>query len=228
VWWYVSAVNSKFGQDESDHGTGFLQAFDTIPQWTYTFFAPSNAAFKNTGEYFTTFAATPKGKWWLGNLIQHHYVPNSLLKSSAFNSSYTRIQTGSFLYIGTQIVASQLMLNNVSTVTSADIPVTSVSIPGLVDLESATEFCRDLCMSSITFWIRQHRYLNRMWRRLARDLLLEAVRIHCCHIARWAILNEILIISEMPSFTIDITCNVFSWCYEAKDNLCRSSLICSI
>lgn len=211
--------DSKFGQDESDHGTGFLQAFDTIPQWTYTFFAPSNAAFKNTGEYFTTFATTPKGKWWLGNLIQHHYVPNSRLKSSAFNSSYTRIQTGSFLYIGTQNVGSQLILNNVSTVTSADIPATSVSIPGLVGLESATDFCRDLCMSSTIFWIRQHRYLNRMWRRLARDLSLGAVRIHCCHIARWAILNEIRIIPEMSCFTMGITFNVFSWCYEAKKYL---------
>ncbi|KAH8807801.1 FAS1 domain-containing protein [Xylogone sp. PMI_703] len=104
---------------------GFLQAFDTAPQWTYTFLAPSNTAFNNTGTYYSTFAATPKGKWWLGNLIQHHYIPNSALKSSAFNTSYTRIQTGSFLYIGTQVVGGQLMLNNVSTVTSADLPTTS-------------------------------------------------------------------------------------------------------
>lgn len=109
--------------------TGFLQAFDAAPQWSYTFFAPSNTAFNNTGEYFNTFAATPKGKWWLGNLIQHHYIPNSQLKYSAFTTSYTRIQTGSFLYIGTQLVAGQLILNNVSTVTTADLPTTSVRYP---------------------------------------------------------------------------------------------------
>jgi uncharacterized surface protein with fasciclin (FAS1) repeats len=106
-----------------------LQAFDTAPTWSYTFFAPSNTAFNNTGEYFSTFVATPKGKWWLGNLIQHHYVPNSQLKTSAFTTSYTRIQTGSFLFVGTQVVNGQLMLNNVSTVTSPNLPVTSVSIP---------------------------------------------------------------------------------------------------
>lgn len=110
-----------------DKFAGFLQAFDTVATWSYTFFAPSNAAFNSTGEYFSTYAATPKGKWWLGNLVQHHYVPNSQLKTTSFNRSYTRIQTGSFLYIGTQIVDGQLVLNNVSTVTSANLPVTSVS-----------------------------------------------------------------------------------------------------
>ncbi|KAH6683948.1 FAS1 domain-containing protein [Halenospora varia] len=104
---------------------GFLQAFDTAATWSYTFFAPSNAAFNNTGAYFSTYAATSKGKRWLGNLIQHHYVPNSQLKTSSFNTSYTRIQTGSFLYVGTQIIEGQLMLNKVSTVTSGDLPVTS-------------------------------------------------------------------------------------------------------
>jgi hypothetical protein len=111
----------------ADNLTGFLQAFDTASTWSYTFFAPSNTAFNNTGEYYSTFVATPKGKWWLGNLIQHHYVPNSQLKTSAFTTSYTRIQTGSFLFVGTQVVNGQLMLNNVSTVTTGDIPVTSVS-----------------------------------------------------------------------------------------------------
>jgi uncharacterized surface protein with fasciclin (FAS1) repeats len=107
--------------------SGFSQAFHTIPTWSFTFFAPSNTAFNNTGAYFASYAATPKGKWWLGNLIQHHYVPNTQLKSSAFNNGYTRIQTGTFLYVGTQVVDGQLMLNNVSAVTSADLPVTSVS-----------------------------------------------------------------------------------------------------
>lgn len=108
--------------------SGFLQAFDTTPSWTYTFFAPSDTAFNNTGAYYSTFAATPKGKWWLGNLIQHHYVPNSQLKTTTFNSTFTRIQTGSFLYVGTQIVDGSLVLNKVSTVTSANLPVTSVRI----------------------------------------------------------------------------------------------------
>jgi hypothetical protein len=177
----------KLDQDKFNHGAGFSQAFDTTPQWTYTFLAPSNTAFNSTGEYFNTFVATPKGKWWLGNLIQHHYIPNSRLKSSAFNSSYTRIQTGSFLYIGTQVVERQLMLNNVSVVTTADIPVTNVSFSMVVNLESLVDLSRDWCISSIGFWILQHRFLNRTWRRQARALLLEVVRIHCCHTVKYAI-----------------------------------------
>lgn len=128
----------------SNRVIGFLQAFDTAPQWSYTFFAPSNTAFNNTGEYFNTFVTTPKGKWWLGNLIQHHYVPNSQLRSTAFTASYTRIQTGSFLYIGTQVIGGQLILNNVSSVTTADLPVTSVSVLDGYGVSSADGF-RGLC-----------------------------------------------------------------------------------
>ncbi|KAL0779242.1 hypothetical protein CaCOL14_003726 [Colletotrichum acutatum] len=91
-----------------DGSAGFTEAFDTVPTWDYTFFAPSNAAFeKHTGQYFNTFTPTPKGKWWLGNLVQHHYVPNSQLLTSVFNETATRIQTGSYLYIGTQVKDGQ-------------------------------------------------------------------------------------------------------------------------
>jgi hypothetical protein len=38
---------------------GFLQAFDTTPTWTFTFFAPNNDAFESTGLYFDTFQQTP-------------------------------------------------------------------------------------------------------------------------------------------------------------------------
>lgn len=39
---------------------GFLEAFNTTPNWSYTFFAPNNDAFEShTGEYFNTFKATP-------------------------------------------------------------------------------------------------------------------------------------------------------------------------
>ncbi|KAL6886750.1 FAS1 domain-containing protein [Trichoderma evansii] len=104
---------------------GFTEAFDAAPSWSYTFFAPSNTAFKNTGAYYSTFAATPKGKWWLGNLLQHHYVPNSKLMVENFNSTYTRFQTGTFLFVGAQIVDGTLILNRVSSVTEADIPTTN-------------------------------------------------------------------------------------------------------
>jgi hypothetical protein len=143
MWWSVYLrTTDLFARLErarwanADTGTGFLQAFDTAPTWSYTFFAPSNTAFNNTGEYYSTFVATPKGKWWLGNLIQHHYVPNSQLKTSAFTTSYTRIQTGSFLFVGTQVVDGQLILNNVSTVTTGNIPVTSVSKPPPLEISS--------------------------------------------------------------------------------------------
>jgi uncharacterized surface protein with fasciclin (FAS1) repeats len=108
---------------------GFVQALNTSATWQYTFFAPSNAAFNNTGQYFETYVKTPKGKWWLGNLIQHHYIPNTLLNISKFSTENTRIQTGTFLYIGTQIVDGILMLNNVSAVTEGDLPVTNVGTP---------------------------------------------------------------------------------------------------
>lgn len=106
---------------------GFAQAFNTPTKWNFTFFAPSDAAFENTGQYFSTFAATPKGRWWLGNLLQHHYVPNTALQLSSFNSTPLRFQTGSFLYVGAHIENGQLRLNNASTVTEAGIQVTNVS-----------------------------------------------------------------------------------------------------
>ncbi|KXH48045.1 hypothetical protein CSIM01_11004 [Colletotrichum simmondsii] len=105
---------------------GFTEAFDTVPTWDFTFFAPSNAAFeKHTGQYFNTFLPTPKGKWWLGNLVQHHYVPNSQLLTSIFNETATRIQTGSYLYVGTQVKDGQVWLNDVAAVTEGDLRVTN-------------------------------------------------------------------------------------------------------
>lgn len=90
---------------------GFAQAFDTDPDWKFTFFAPNNDAFERyTGAYFDTFETAPyvrsespqlklallmqhrKGKWWLGNTILHHYVPNSELTSTSFNATLRRFQ----------------------------------------------------------------------------------------------------------------------------------------
>ncbi|KAI6087340.1 FAS1 domain-containing protein [Hypoxylon rubiginosum] len=104
---------------------GFAQAFDTVPTWNFTFFAPSDTAFNQTGEYFNTFAETPKGKWWLGNLIQHHYIPNSQLSVSSFSTNFTRVQTGTFLYIGAQVIDGKLVLNRAATVVESDVPVTN-------------------------------------------------------------------------------------------------------
>ncbi|GAC75876.1 actin-related protein Arp2/3 complex, subunit ARPC4 [Moesziomyces antarcticus T-34] len=56
---------------------GFEKAFQTEPTWAFTFFAPSNDAFENLGEYYRSFLATPRGKWWFGNQIMSHYVPNT-------------------------------------------------------------------------------------------------------------------------------------------------------
>ncbi|KAL3463719.1 FAS1 domain-containing protein [Aspergillus heterothallicus] len=104
---------------------GFAEAFDTNPTWKFTFFAPNDEAFKNTGRYFNTFEATPKGKWWLGNTIIHHYVPNSLLTTSSFNETYQRFQTGTYLFVGAQKQDSDLILNQVARVVESDIPVTN-------------------------------------------------------------------------------------------------------
>ena len=134
---------SKNGR--SWQGQGFVEAFDTPPQWQYTAFLPSNEAFNNTGAYYSTYAKTLKGKHWLGNVLQvrwkgsqhlfdiiswhekHHYIPNSQLKLSTFNSTLSRIQTASFLYVSTQNVGGTLTLNNAAKVTTGDLPVTSVS-----------------------------------------------------------------------------------------------------
>ncbi|KAJ5933622.1 hypothetical protein N7454_005951 [Penicillium verhagenii] len=37
---------------------GFVEAFDAAPTWSFTFLAPSNEAFENTGAYYSSFAAT--------------------------------------------------------------------------------------------------------------------------------------------------------------------------
>lgn len=42
----------------SDSNLGFAKAFNTTPTWNFTFFAPSNEAFNNTGAYFETYANT--------------------------------------------------------------------------------------------------------------------------------------------------------------------------
>ncbi|EEU34961.1 uncharacterized protein NECHADRAFT_78540 [Fusarium vanettenii 77-13-4] len=104
---------------------GFVQALNTSATWQYTFFAPSNKAFNNTGEYFETFAKTAKGKWWLGNLIQHHYVPNAKLKTSDFNSTTIRLQTSTYLYVSAKTVGEDLLLNSAATVTEGNLPVTN-------------------------------------------------------------------------------------------------------
>ncbi|KAF6830660.1 beta-ig-h3 fasciclin [Colletotrichum musicola] len=104
---------------------GFIEAFNTTPTWDFTFFAPSDDAFlKHTGQYFNTFTPAPKAKWWLGNLVQHHYVPNTQLNTTVFNETATRIQMGSYLYVGTQVKDGVLWLNDVATITEGNLRVT--------------------------------------------------------------------------------------------------------
>ncbi|SNX85119.1 uncharacterized protein MEPE_03828 [Melanopsichium pennsylvanicum] len=107
-----------------DGSAGFVQAFQTEPTWDFTFFAPSNDAFENLGEYYRTFLATPRGKWWFGNQMMHHYVPNTALNSTAFNATETRIQTATYQYIGAKLSAGKLVLNGVATVTNPDNNIT--------------------------------------------------------------------------------------------------------
>ncbi|KAG7120536.1 Periostin like protein [Verticillium longisporum] len=112
---------------------GFTTAFDTVSGWDFTFFAPSNEAFNNTGQYLETYAATAKGKWWLGNLLQHHYIPNTKVASSIFNTTKTRLQTGTYLFIGTQVVDGTLTLNGVSKVTESDLAVERKGVVHIID-----------------------------------------------------------------------------------------------
>ncbi|CAI7564062.1 unnamed protein product [Penicillium pancosmium] len=144
---------------------GFARAFDTAPTWSFTFFAPSNEAFEHTGAYFSSFATTPKGKWWIGNLINHHYVPNSKLTTSNFNTHLSRLQTASYLYINTFVHGSgEIKINNVATATGPDNLVTSTpsenisrSLKGVIHIidrildPSAQVFESDLPKVSQTF-----------------------------------------------------------------------------
>lgn len=46
--------------EKIDELGGFAQAFDTDPDWKFTFFAPNNNAFEvYTGAYFDSFEPTP-------------------------------------------------------------------------------------------------------------------------------------------------------------------------
>jgi uncharacterized surface protein with fasciclin (FAS1) repeats len=106
---------------------GFEKAFQTEPTWAFTFFAPSNDAFENLGEYYRSFLATPRGKWWFGNQIMSHYVPNTELKSTSFNATETRIQTSTYQYIGVKTSGGSIVLNDVAKVTGPDNNITRVS-----------------------------------------------------------------------------------------------------
>ena len=69
-----------------------------------------------------------KGKWWRGNLLQHHYVPNTAIGSTAINSTLVRFQTGTYMYVSVQKdTAGDILLNKVAKVTEANIEVTNVS-----------------------------------------------------------------------------------------------------
>lgn len=159
-----------------------MQALNTTPGWQFTFFAPSNTAFNNTGQYFETYAKTAKGKWWLGNLIQHHYVPNTQLGLSKFSTESTRIQTGSFLYVGTQLSDDTLMLNNVSAVTEGDIEVTNVGAFYAV-IEQLLTLPRAWFILLTTFSTLQLKFSNQIYPRRTKTLLQEAVQTPICHTA---------------------------------------------
>ena len=105
---------------------GFSQAFDTPPTWSFTFFAPSDAAFgQHTGSYFATNYGTAKGKHWFGNILQHHYIPNSKLPLSTFNGTVQRLQMGSYLYASVQEEEGSVVLNSQSHVVEGDLQVTN-------------------------------------------------------------------------------------------------------
>ncbi|KAI0156899.1 FAS1 domain-containing protein [Xylariaceae sp. FL1272] len=112
---------------------GFKEAFSTPATWNWTFFAPSNTAFEKLGQYFNTYAATAKGKWWLGNLLVHHYVPNTALSSTSFNSTLLRFQTGSYLYVSAQVVGDEIVLNKAATITERDITGVTNGVVHIVD-----------------------------------------------------------------------------------------------
>ncbi|PWY85534.1 FAS1 domain-containing protein [Aspergillus eucalypticola CBS 122712] len=140
--------------EKIDELGGFAQALDTDPDWKFTFFAPNNDAFeKYTGAYFDSFEPTPKGKWWLGNTIIHHYVPNSEFTSAIFNETLQRFQTATYLFVSSQVQDETVILNQVARVVESDIPVTS-GVMHIIDRildPSAQIFEPDLPRMSQTF-----------------------------------------------------------------------------
>ncbi|KAL4887824.1 hypothetical protein BDV59DRAFT_196962 [Aspergillus ambiguus] len=96
--------------EKIDHLGGFSQAFYTDPTWKFTFSAPNNDAFERyTRAYFGTFETTPKGRWWLGNTLLHHYVPMSSHRPAA-----------TYLFVGSQVENGTVVLNQVGLVHTID------------------------------------------------------------------------------------------------------------
>ncbi|OJJ95615.1 hypothetical protein ASPACDRAFT_47505 [Aspergillus aculeatus ATCC 16872] len=174
--------------DELQTIGGFPMAFDTEPSWSFTFFAPNNDAFAlHTGTYFNEFKSTPKGKWWLGNTLLSHYVPNTNLNSSSFNETYQRFQTASYLYVGSQVQDGAIILNDVATVVEKDISVTKASLSWFgfapFRFDALTVLQREQSTSLIAFSTLQPRFSKRTCQKSLRVSFLEVVRIRICHIA---------------------------------------------
>lgn len=115
-------------------------------------------------------------------MIQHHYVPNSKLSTTEFSTKPSRIQTSTFLYVGTQIVDGTLLLNNVASVTEGNIEITNVSLVGTIDGLSLT-FIRVSCISSTTFSIQLRRSFKLIYPRRPKPSLRAAALTPLCHIA---------------------------------------------
>ena len=61
LWEFINSRSDLSSlKTEIEQDGGFLEAFNTIATWKWTFFASNNDAFANAGRYFSTFEATRK------------------------------------------------------------------------------------------------------------------------------------------------------------------------
>ncbi|KAI5852789.1 FAS1 domain-containing protein [Morchella snyderi] len=108
---------------------GFETAFSHTPETNnFTFFAPNNAAFASMSQNLKRFYLTPstRGRAYLGNTLMYHYLPVDVYKTDGgvlFTDTFSRVQTATFLFLGTQKVGKDLVLNRRVKVVKGDIPV---------------------------------------------------------------------------------------------------------
>ncbi|KAK0461994.1 FAS1 domain-containing protein [Desarmillaria tabescens] len=107
--------------------SGFATAFDHVVNgtWSFTFFAPNNDAIESLNERYRDWLVSPLGRDTIGNLLIHHYVPNTKFMTSSFNETYGRFQTGSYLLVGAQAIDNTVVLNRVAHIVEGDINVDS-------------------------------------------------------------------------------------------------------
>ncbi|KAK0468496.1 FAS1 domain-containing protein [Desarmillaria tabescens] len=118
-------TQSLLGYLKNRSDTSKLVEWIETPPGSFTFFAPNNDAIESLNERYRDWLVSPLGRDTIGNLLIHHYVPNTKFMTSSFNETYGRFQTGSYLLVGAQAIDNTVVLNRVAHIVEGDINVDS-------------------------------------------------------------------------------------------------------